>query len=62
MQGCSPFPNMANFKLNILNLKFAKERIETIFESIGHVVQDLADFSLIFSQIWFAYISGTKPF
>ena len=53
---------MAICKLNIPILEFPKERVETIFGSIGEAVQDLADFSFIFSQICIAYISGTKPF
>ena len=52
---------MAIYKLYILILEFSKERIETIFRSIGVAVQDLADFSFIFSHIWIAYISRTKP-
>ena len=54
--------NMAICKLNIPILEFPKERVETIFGSIGEAVQDLADFSFIFSQIWIAYISRTKPY
>ena len=54
--------NMAICKLHILVPKSAKERIETIFESIGQTIQDLADFSFIFWQICIAYISGTNPF
>ena len=42
---------MAIYKLYILILEFSKERIETIFRSIGVAVQDLADFSFIFSHI-----------
>ena len=53
---------MSIYKLYILILEFSKERIETIFRSIGVAVQDLADFSFIFSHIWIAYISRTKPF
>ena len=53
---------MAIYKLYILILEFSKERIETIFRSIGVAVQDLADFSFIFWQICIAYISGTNPF
>ena len=53
---------MAICKLHIPNLEFAKERTETIFESMGQLVQDFTDFSFIFSQICIAYISGTKPY
>ena len=54
--------NMAICKLHIPILEFPKERIETIFRTIGEAVQDLADFSFIFWQICIAYISGTNPF
>ena len=54
--------NMAICKLHIPILEFPKERVETIFGSIGEAVQDLADFSFIFWQICIAYISGTNPF
>ena len=53
---------MAIYKLYIPILEFSQKRIDTIFRSIGLAVQDLADFSFIFSQIWIAYISGTKPY
>ena len=53
---------MAIFKFHIPILEFPKERVETIFGSIGEAVQDLANFPFIFSQICIAYISGTKPF
>ena len=52
--------NMAICKLHIPNPKFAKERIETIFGSIGHTVQDLADFSFIFSQILYCLYLENK--
>jgi hypothetical protein len=42
---------MAIYKLYILILEFSKERIETIFRSIGVALQDLADFSFIFLHI-----------
>ena len=53
---------MAIYKLYIPILESSQWRIETIFRSIGLAVQDLADFSFIFSHIWIAYISRTKPF
>ena len=54
--------NMAICKLHIPFLEFPKECVKTILRTIGEAVQDLADFSYIFSQICIAYISGTKPF
>ena len=53
---------MAIQKWDIPNLDFPQEHIETIPRSTGHVVQDLADFPFIFSQICIAYISRTKPY
>ena len=54
--------NMAICKFHIPILEFPKERVETIFGSIGEAVQDLANFSFIFSQIWIAYISRIKTY
>ena len=53
---------MAILRLYNPILEFAQKHIETIFSSIGKSVQNLADFSFIFSQIWIAYISRTKPY
>ena len=53
---------MAICKFHIPILEFPKERVETIFGSIGEAVQDLANFPFIFSQICIAYISRTKPY
>ena len=53
---------MTVYKLNIPILEFSEEHIKAIFSSTGQAVQDLADVSLLFSQIFNAYISRTKAY